>query len=122
MVGLDLLAIGVYVMCLRPFADARSGDVRCASYYRFRQLLTPAQPRGGGKRWLVPTTQQISDALDRLAAAGLIEVFREISRRERVLQIRVVRRFGVVSSDSVGRGVRRKARRLETRMDAGFPA
>lgn len=105
LVGLDSLARDLYYTCLRPFED-RKGDVIPASWYRFKKLLTPSSSTRGGPRFAVPTMKQLRHALDRLEAAGVVKLYREAGRRDRVLQIRVVRRFGVVSSRPVGAEVR----------------
>lgn len=101
LVGLDSMARDLYYTCLRPFADAKTGDVRNCSYYRFIKLMTPASSPRGGPRFAAPTLQQLRDALERLQRNGLVKLFTEQSRRDRVLKIQVVLRFGVPSSRSV---------------------
>lgn len=105
LVGLDSLARDLYYTCLRPFAN-KAGDVEQASYYRFLKLLTPISSPRGGPRFPAPTLKQLRNALERLEQADLIRLYRVISRRERVLKIRVVGRFGVFLSDSVRAEVR----------------
>ena len=119
LIGLDSLDRDLYYTCLMPFAN-KAGDVIEASYYRFTKLLTPARNPRGGPRRHGPTKHQLSDALDRLSAVGVVKLYREESLRDGVLKIRVVRRFGVVSSDSVGgwvgRGSKPRAKRANMRL------
>ncbi len=106
LVGLDSMARDLYYTCLRPFADPRTGDVRNCSYYRFIKLMTPSSSPRGGPRLVGPTLKQLRDALERLRRSGLVKLFTEQSRRDRVLKIQVVRRFGVASSRPVRAEVR----------------
>ena len=122
LIGLDSLARDLYYTCLRPFASAKTGDVREASYYRFIQLLTPRQSPNGGPRFPVPTKKQLRSALQRLEAFGVVKLFLASSMRDGALQIRVVRRFGVVSSDSVRAGVRAGSKSAATRANARLKA
>lgn len=104
--GHRLLDLALYFVCLMPFAN-KAGDVELASYYRFIQMLTPRQSRKGGPRVDdAPTKRMLRDALLRLQTSGLCKLYLDESRNEGVLKIRMIRRFGVVSSDSVRAGVR----------------
>jgi hypothetical protein len=119
LVGLDSLARDLYYTCLRPFADPKTGDVRNASYYRFVKSLTPSCAPRGGRRFPSPTKQQLRDALKRLCEFGLVRLYLSAAMTERALQIRVVRRFGDFSSDSVGPGVGPGVNRPRSRANAG---
>lgn len=121
MVGLDSLARDLYYTCLRPFASAKTGDVREASYYRFVQLLTPRQP-ARGPRFPVPSKKQLRDGLQRLEEFGLVKLFPSAAMRQGALQIRVVRRFGVVSSDRNRAGYRAGSETVATRANARLRA
>ena len=106
LVGLDSIARDLYYTCLRPFTNARTGDVQCASYYRFIKLMAPVSAPRGGRRFPAPTIQQLRDALQRLEQSGLVKLYPASSMCAGALQIRVVRRFGVALPDPVGTGVR----------------
>lgn len=118
LIGLDALAIALYFVCLRPFADPKSGDVHNASYYRFRKVLTPTSSPRGGSRFHVPTKKELRDALTRLCEFGLVRLYLAAAMTDGALQIRVVRWFGDVSSDSVRAGVRAGSKSLQSRANA----
>jgi len=118
LVGLDVLSIALYFLCLRPFADPKTGDVHNASYYRFRKVLTPTSSARGGPRFHVPTKKELRDALARLCEFGLVRLYLAAAMNGGALQIRVVRRFGDFSSDSVRAGVRAGVKRPQSRANA----
>jgi hypothetical protein len=88
LLGLDPLTCALYMRCLKPFAD-RSGAVRNASFYRFLQILTPAQSPCGGPRLPEPTRHQLERAIARLVQADLITSYCHANRTGRALQIRI---------------------------------
>ena len=105
LIGLDSFDRDLYYTCLMPFAN-KAGDVMEASYYRFAKMLTARRNPRGGRQGSPPKKHRMSDALDRLEAFGLLKLYRAESLREGVLKIRLIRRFGAISFDSVGGGVR----------------
>lgn len=104
LLGLDLLAILLYFVCLKPFADA-TGKVHQASYYRFMRMLAPLQSLHGGRRFEAPTIDQLRRALQALRRAGLITIYAASNMRKGALQIRVKYGVGAIAFVSVGPGV-----------------
>jgi hypothetical protein len=87
LLDLDTLACAMYMRCLKPFADRRSGAVRFASYYRFAKILTPAQSPRGGPRLPEPSRDQLRRCVDRLAEVELIETHTGDNLRNGFLKI-----------------------------------
>lgn len=91
LLGLDPISCALYMRCLKPFAD-RGGYVRNLSYYRCLQILTPVQSPRGGARLPAPTHQQLRRSVERLVQARLVMTRGAENKRDRALQIWIVKR------------------------------